>query len=487
MKGGDLLINPFARFARNKQTARSPDSATPPSSGNAKTERYPYSYLGFGYMPRKFETTRQLDITKFKNYNTNDLLDLLRHNHPETSFAIWQYLRVANSALTCKAKGIRGNDDERGQKVLDRILWKLNHPPTGNQFQEAKGMNLITGQLLLNAMMRGGVGGELVLNQLGKMDRIQPFDTASIYFQNENGRLVPYQRQSQVSGMGYTKIDYPTVFYHPLDPAPDDPYGSSPLISLIQVVAWQIGFLNDLQAAVHQTGYPRMRVKLLEEIAKKNAPGHVQNDPVKYREWMDKIRDDVEKAMKNLKPDSIPVLWDSADLDLIGKGGSGQMVRVDAVVNTINKSLAAALKTLSSILGIGENTSKESYAAELKLYSRGIESVQQVVESLLERALTMALNLEGVRGWVDVEFAPVDLRSELQVVAELQTRQDIIIAARMRGAISDYEEMKAHREVLGYIGEPENFEELLAERKAREERNAQPEEYPRHGSPPATQ
>jgi hypothetical protein len=57
----------------------------------------------------------------------------------------------------------------------------------------------------------------------------------------------------------------------------------------------------------------------------------------------------------------------------------------------------------------------------------------------------------------------------------------------MRGAISDYEEMKAHREVLGYIGEPENFEELLAERKAREERNAQPEEYPRHGSPPATQ
>jgi len=444
------------------------------------------SYLSFGYLPRKFENTRQIDITQFKNYSTFDLLDLLRHNHPETSFSIWQYLRVANSSVICKAKGIRGGDDERGQKVLDKLLWKLNHPPTGNNFQEARGLDLITGQLLLNIMMRGGAGNELVLNSLGKMDRLQVFDTATIYFQGENGRLVPYQRQTVPGSNGYVKLDYPTIMYQPLDPAPDDPYGSSPLISLIQVVAWQVGFLNDLQAAVHQVGYPRLRVKLLEEIAKKNAPSHVQNDPVKYREWMDKIKLDVQTNMKNLDPDAIPVLWDSADLDLVGKGGS-QTIKVDAVINTINKSLAAALKTLSSIIGIGENTSKESYAAELKLYSRGIESIQTVVENLLERALTMALNLEGVQGWVDVEFAPVDLRSELQVVAELQTRQDIIITARMRGAIDDFEEMQDHRTLLGKIGKPKDWETLVAERKEREARGGQGDTYPTHGSPPATQ
>jgi len=441
-------------------------------------------YLGFGWMPRKFENARQLDIKQFKNYSTFDLLDWIRHNHPETSFAIWQYLRVANSTLTCKAKSVRGNDDERGQRVLDTLLWKLNHPPASNQFQEARGVDLITGQLLLNTMMRGGSGDELVLNTLGKMDRIQVFDTATIYFQGEDGRLVPYQRQTVPGSNGYTKLDYPNVFYQPLDPAPDDPYGSSPLISLIQVVAWQIGFLNDLQSAVHQTGYPRMRVKLLEEIAKKNAPTHVQNDPKKYKEWMDSIRTNVQTAMRNLEPDAIPVLWDSAELDLVGKGGNNT-IKVDAVINTINKSLAAALKTLSSIIGIGENTSKESYAAELKLYSRGIESVQKVVENLLERSLTMALNLEGVRGWVDVSFAPVDLRSDLQVVAEQQTRQDIITFARDSGDIDDLEQTNLIRSMLGLVGLPDKWKEMKAE--ANEKRKSSGLEANRHGSPPATQ
>jgi len=474
-------------FARSKQSARSPD-VSPPSTGTARTEQYPLlRYLSFGWFPRKFEYTRQLDITQFKNYNTNDLLDLLRYNHPETSFSIWQFLRVANSTVICKAKKEKGGEDSpRGQRVLDGLLWKLNHPPMGDGFQEARGLELIAGQMLLNTMMRGGAGCEVVLNALGKMDRFQTFDTATIYFQGENGRLVPYQRQTVPGSNGYIKLDYPQILYQPLDPATDDPYGSSPLISLIQVVAWQIGFLNDLQAAVHQTGYPRMDGILLEEIAVKNMPSHIQNDPEKRKEWMDKIRTDVQAMLRNLNPDDIPVHWDSFKLDLVGKGGS-TTIKIDAVINTINKSLAAALKTLSSIIGIGENTSKESYAAELKLYSRGIESVQKVVENILERALTMALNLEGVRGWVDVSFVPVDLRSELQVMAENQTRLDIVITARMRGSISDYEEMKAHREVLGLIGEPENWEQLVEERKEREVNGGQPEDYPRHGSPPATQ
>jgi hypothetical protein len=360
----------------------------------------------------------------------------------------------------------------------------MNHPPNSGRFEESKGIDLITGQLLLNAMMRGGVGGEDVLNSLGKLDRIQPFDPATLYFQREEGRLVPYQRQSIPVSRGYVKIDYPTVFYEPLDPATDDPYGSSPFISLIQVIVWQVTFINDLLAAVHQTGYPRMRVKLLEEIAKKNAPSHVQNDPVKYKAWMDAIKLDVQTAMKNLDPDSIPVLWDSAELDLVGKGG-GQSIKVDAVIATINKSLAAALKTLSSIIGIGENTSKESYAAELKLYSRGIESVQKVVENFLERALTLALNLEGQQGWVDVKFKTVDLRSDYQIIAEVQTFQDVVYSARDEGDISDEERTKLIREKLELKGLPKDWKALQEERKKSRESGTAPTRQ--HGSPPATQ
>ena len=468
------------------QTARSPSNtvSNPPTNGVAKTEQYPYSYLSFGYMPRKYEQTRQIRVEDFKYYSSNDILDFLRQNHPESSFALWQFLRVANSGLEFDAKEITGDHSEEGQKVLDQILWRMNHPPNNGRFEESKGIDLITGQLLANAMMRGGVGGEDVLNSLGKLDRIQPFDPATLYFQREEGRLVPYQRQSIPGSTGYVKIDYPTVFYEPLDPATDDPYGSSPLISLIQVIVWQVTFINDLLAAVHQTGYPRMRVKLLEEIAKKNAPSHVQNDPVKYRAWMDAIKLDVQTAMKNLDPDAIPVLWDSAELDLVGKGG-GQSIKVDAVIATINKSLSAALKTLSSIIGIGENTSKESYAAELKLYSRGIESVQKVIENFLEKALTLALNLEGQQGWVDVKFKTVDLRSDYQIIAEVQTYQDVVYSARDEGDIGDEERTKLIREKLGLKGKPKDWDALQEERKKSRESGTKPTRQ--HGSPPATQ
>lgn len=482
------MKNPFARFV-NKQTARSPSPTPPIPAGTAKSQQYKQSWMPYAYLPRKYEqqmgNTRNLDPSLFKYMPLNQILDILRHSHPETSFAIWQFLRTANSGCQYKAKKVTGEDDKRGQKVLDQILWNLNHPPHNGRFEQARGMELITGQLLLNTMIRGACGCEDVLNAAGKLDRIQVFDAGTIYFQSDDERLIPCQLQT-IPGNGYTKLDYPTIFFQPLDPDTDDPYGSPPLASLIQIVVFQIMFMNDLMAAVHRVGYPRMTGQLVEEAFVNQLPESVKQDPKKYQEAADLYLTKTKDALRDLNPDDYLVGWDTLKMDILGKGGASN-IKVDAVIKVIEQSLAASLKTLLTILGRGENTSKESYASEMKLYSRGIESVQQVVESVLERALTLALNLEGVRGWVDVEFEPVDLRSELQVVAEKQTRQDIIITARMRGSISDYEEMKAHREVLGFIGEPEGWEALIEERKAREASGGQAEEYPRHGSPPATQ
>jgi len=479
------LRNPFSR--NKQQTARSPSPPVP--AGTAKAQQYPQSWMPYAYLPRKFEqrmgTTRNLDISLFKQYSLGEILGILRHAHPETSYAFWQFLRTANSGCQFKAKKMTGEDDKRGQKVLDGILWNLNHPPNSGKFEVARGMDLITGQLLLNTMIRGACGCEDVLNMAGKLDRIQVFDAGTVYFKSADNRLIPYQNQTSF-GNGYVPLDYPTVFFQPLDPDTDDPYGSPPLASLIQIVVFQIQFMNDLLAAVHRVGYPRMTGTLVEEAFANQLDDSVKQDPDKYQLAADAYLNATKDALRNLNPDDYLVGWDTLKMDILGKG-SNQAIRVDAVISVIEKSLSAALKTLLTILGRGENTSKESYASELKLYSRGIESVQKVVESISERALTLALNLEGVRGWVDVSFTPVDLRSELQVVAEKQTRQDIIITARMRGSISDHEEMKAHREVLGMIGEPEGWEELVNERKQRENEGGQREDYPRHGSPPATQ
>lgn len=481
------MINPFARFVSKKQTARSPNIPVRVPAEAAKSQQYEQSWLPYAYMSRKQETqmgsTRNLDITQFVYYSLNEILDILRHNHPETSFAIWQFLRVANAGCQFKAKKVSGEDDKRGQKVLDQILWTLNHPPNTSQFEAARGIEMVTGQLLLNAMLRGACGCEDVLNVQGRLDRIQVFDTGTIYFKTEQGRLVPYQKVSSAS-TGYIPLDYPTIFYQPLDPGTDDPYGSPPLASLIQIVIFQIQFMNDLLAAVHRVGYPRMTGSLVEEAFRNQLPEAIKQDAKKYQEAADTYMAAVQTSLTNLEPDDYLIGWDTLKMDILGKGGSMSM-KVDAVIKVIEQSLAASLKTLSTILGRGENTSKESYAAELKLYSRGIESVQMVVEKILERALTLALNLEGVQGWVDVSFAPVDLRSELQVAAEHQTKQDFITFARDCGDISDLEQTNLIRNMLGLVGLPEDWEEMKAE--ANEKRKASGLQANRHGSPPATQ
>lgn len=483
-------------FSRNSQMARSPGDSdnggtyppqVPEPSGSVKTKQYNlWGFNPFMFMPRKWERVRQIDVNTFKNYSLNDLLDMLSVCHPEVSYALWQYLRVANSTITCKAKGVRGNDDARGQKVLDGLLWKLNHPPTGNQFEESRGVEKLSLQLILNTLLRGSAGCELVLNNAGTMERLVPFDSGTISYKTENERVIPYQWQGGLGGdMGWVPLDYPNIFIYALDEAIGDPYGRNPFASVPAMVAFQLGFLNDLKAATHQVGYPRLKATLVEEAFANNLPPQIRNDPKQYKEWADNYKRQIEANLRNLEPDSILTAWDTVTLDMVGKGGSGATIRVDAVISVIERSLAASLKTMLTILGRGIDSSKESYAAELKLYSRGIESVQKVVESLFERALTLALNLEGVRGWVDVTFAPVDLRSELQVVAELQTRQDIITFARDCGDISDLEQTNMIRSMFGLVGLPDGWEQMKAE--AADRRNNTGLEANRHGSPPATQ
>ena len=478
------MKNPFARFAPKRETARSPN-VTP--VGVIHTQQYEQSWIPLAYLPRKHEQrmggTRNLDPSLFKYYPLNDILDILRHSQPETSYAIWQFLRVANSGVEFDAKKITGEHNDRGQRVLDQILWRLNHPPNSGRFEQAKGMELTTGQLLLNVMMRGGCSLENVLNQAGKLDRMQVFDAGTVYFQSRENRLVPHQRQT-APGTGYVEIDYPTIHYQPIDPDTDDPYGSPPMASLIQIIVFQIQFMNDLMAVVHRAGYPRVTGTLIEEAFSNQLPESVKQDPDKYKEATDNYLRQVQDTLRNLKPDDYLIGWDTLKMGLLGEGSS-TTIKVDATLKVIEQSMAAALKTLSTILGRGENTSKESYSAEMKLYSRGIESVQKVVEAILERALTQALNLEGIQGWVDVKFKTVDLRSDYQIIAEIQTFQDVLYAARDEGDISDEERTKMMREKFGLVGKPDGWEEMQVERKKSRETGTAPQR--RHGSPPATQ
>lgn len=472
------------------RNARSPDIATPPvTAGVAKTNQLQqWAYSPFAFLPRKWEHVRSIDATTFKYYSLNDLLDMLSVVHPEVSLSLWQFLRVANTDIQFKAKNPDGTESKRAQRVLDEMVWKLNHPTDSTSFQCSQGIDKLSLQLLLNAMLRGAMGCELVLDANARMHSIVAFDTGTIYYKTDpkTKRIIPYQWQGLQGQNGYVSLDYPTIFIEAVDEAIDDPYGRNPLASVPAIVAFQLQVLSDLKAALHQVGYPRIHAKLLEEVIRNNAPDFVRMDPAKFTDWVMRIKSDIESQLQNLNPDDILVTTDALEMDLVGKGGTGQMIRTESVIQVIERSLAASLKTLGTILGRPDTSvGGERYAAELKLYSRGIESLQRNVERILERVFTMALNLEGMRGFVDVSFMPVDLRSDLQIVAEKQTLQDVIIAARLRGAISDLEETQLHRANLGLIGLPSDWQQLIEERKRREEQKGGID-IPRHGSPPAT-
>lgn len=365
----------------------------------------------FGALPKKTQRELGLDDFTLSTMSVEDLIDTLIDAHPDVSFAVWNFMRIGSSGYTIRVEDLEnGEIYEEGQLEIQNLIKRLSQPNI-EQFELSRDFDKIVDQLMLSTITRGACALELVLTpNYDDIAFIAPVDPATVDFKFENDRYVPYQDEETLS------LDIPTFFYDGLDEMIDNPYGRSPILGAINTIIFQLQILNDLKQVVHNQGYPRFDITILEEVLLKRMPIAIRNNEEKKQQWLNEKLQEIIDMYNNLDPDDSFVHYDSVQIGMAGGGQSGgALIDPEKLMNVIDHQIMAGLKTLSTILGRRSTGNTESFAKmEIKLYIKGVEAIQKTVERILSRALTLALNIKGMQGIVYFKFNPIEIRTSLE-------------------------------------------------------------------------
>ena len=365
----------------------------------------------FGALPKKSQRELQLDDFTLSTMGVDDLIDTLIDAHPDVSFAVWNFMRIGDSGYTIRVTDLEnGETYEEGLEEITNLIKRLSQPNV-EQFEVSRDFDKVINQLLLSTITRGACAVELVLTpNYDDVAFIAPVDPATVDFKFENDRYVPYQDEETLS------LDMPTFLYEGLDELIDNPYGRSPILGAINTVIFQLQVLNDLKQVVHNQGYPRFDITILEEVLLKRMPITIRNNEEKKQKWLNEKLHEIIDMYNNLDPDDSFVHYDSVEIGMAGGGqGGGAMIDPQKLMDVIDSQIMSGLKTLSTILGRRSTGNTESFAKmEIKLYIKGVEAMQKTIERLLSRALTLALNIKGMQGIVYFEFDPIEIRTSME-------------------------------------------------------------------------
>lgn len=364
-----------------------------------------------GALPKKTQSDLGLDERTLSRASIEDLIDTLMDAHPDVSYALWNFLRIGNTDYEITVKKINGKPFAPGEKAINEWIQSLEAPNV-MRFESSRSLRKVVNQLMMSVITRGAASCELVLTpDLSNVAFIAPVDPATITFRFEQDRFVPYQDEDKIN------LDIPTFLYEALDERIDDPYGRSPILGAINMVLFQMQILNDIKAVVHNQGYPRFDITILEEVLLKRMPISIRNNEQAKQKWLNDKLQEIIEMYNNLDVDDTFVHYDSVEINMVGgkQGGGGAMIDPQKLMAAVDNLIMSGLKTLSTILGRRSTGNTESFAKmEIKLYLKGVEAIQEVVERIISRALTLLLNIQGKQGFVEFKFKPVEIRTELE-------------------------------------------------------------------------
>lgn len=397
----------------------------------------------YAFLPKRIQYQLGVGVNQLKYYTVDEMLEILSNTHPDLSFAIWNFLRIGNTGYDFAVFDLNDNPYPLGQKIVNKFIRDLSLPDR-NEYVEYRGLDKVVNQLMLLVLIRGAAAMEMVLtDDLEDVAYLAPVDSRFITFVNKDGRLVPVQ----LGFMGAKELDIPTFFYEGLDAFVDDPFGRMPFAAALHTLIFQMEVLQDLKAVVHTMGYPRLDLKVVEEVLLKRMPVAIRQNDVLKQKWLNDQLNTIINMYSGLEPDAAFVHYDSVEVSSVSTGG-GSTIDVEKLMHVIDSQITSSLKTLSTILGRRAQGQTETFAkVEIKLYMQGIEAFQRVVATILEQALTLLLNFKGKQGYVKMKFKPVEVRTELEQEQFRQIYYQNVAMLRDQGWISQDE---AARIVVGH-------------------------------------
>lgn len=383
-----------------------------------------------------------------KTYSDRQIIDnlkVIRDLNPDASMAIWNLIRLINTGFEVEGLRPDGTVDDNMTMFLEDLTKRIGRLYGG-------GADQLISVWVLSGYTSGAIACEAELSDnLREVVDIHPVEPMSIDFQYKTDEgLVMVQRRSDGQ---LVELNSETVFYYPIDPDVGDPHGRSPLLPILQIVFFQTQILADLQKVLHHQGHERFDISIVEEAIINAMPDELKYDIDKVQQYVDDYISQIEKGFQDLNPDDDFIHSDSVSVTMVG-GASKGVMDAKAVIEVINQQIVSALKMLPILLGRNEGTTETHGTVQWQIFMSGVKNLQRIIKRMLERALNVALQLEGYQGRARITFNETSVRNAMQEAQADQTRTTTLIQQVQQGWITNDE---AANQVVGHdaVGTPQ--------------------------------
>ncbi|GAB6743565.1 hypothetical protein bcgnr5412_59020 [Bacillus cereus] len=386
---------------------------------------------------------------KRSEYRTKDIMEslrMIRDIDPDASMAIWNFIRLGNSGHELECLKPTGKPDKQAQELLNDIAKRVGKMYGG-------GTDQLIGVLFLTAITQGAIALEVELTE--GIDDVVDFhaidpSTLDFRFNKDEKQLELVQKQDNGE---YKVLNQEQVFYFPLDPDVNDPYGRSPILPILQIIFFQVQVLRDLQKVVHHQGHARFDISVVEEAIMKNIPPHIQGDAEAVQQYVTNYIAEVQKMMSELKPDDDFFHTDSVTVEMTG-GIQGKSMDITKVIDVINQRVTTALKQLPILLGRNEGTTETHGTIQWQIYVAGIENMQRGIKRLLERAYNVALQVHGKQSKARLTFNSIRV-NDREKEANAENIETMTKQAQVMAGWIDNNEAAQHMVGHDAVAEPQ--------------------------------
>lgn len=366
---------------------------------------------------------------------TKSTINDLSKVSPDLSASVWAYQRlVVTRNFTAVGYGLDGSVSPEATVAAQQVISRMNYlQDYTDGFSGMSSLHALGEALSRELRVYGACSAELVLDKARLPDRLVPFSTTQLEFmEDKSGYVYPVQK---VNGSDIP-LDIPTFFYEVLDQDLQTAYSDSPMESALQAVLADTEFTNDVRRVIKRALHPRLAAMINSEKFRKSVPPDILGDPQKLQEFAEQAIASLETTVNGLEPDDALVHFDTVEFDYLNNGNVTLNREYEALTGMINAKLATGTKSPPAVLGHGAG-SQNIASTETLLFLRYCEGVQQKINSLISRALTLGVRLMGIDAYVVFEFDRVDLRPDSELEAFRAMRQSRILDLLSLGLISD--------------------------------------------------
>lgn len=382
--------------------------------------------------------TANLDLLSLRNGTTtkSTIADLSTVS-PDLSASNWAYARmVVTRNFSAVARNLDGTAHPEATAALQQLLARMNYlTDYAEGFTNVSGLHAVGEMLVRQVRNNGSCALELVLDQARLPNRLQPIASTQIdFWEDKKGGVYPVQKATS----GEIILDQPTFFYESIDQDLLTAYSDSPMEAALQAALADVEFTNDVRRVIKRALHPRLDASIDWEAFRKSIPPDIMTDQDKVREFQNAYVEAIEAVVNGLEPDDALVHFGIVEFDYLNNGNISLNHEYETLQGMVNAKMATGTKAPPAVLGHGAG-SQNIASSESMLFVKYCEGVQNKVNSILSRALTLGTRLLGFDVYVEFAFERIDLRPDSELEAFKAQKQSRVLDLLSLGFITDEE------------------------------------------------